>query len=644
MKKLILMMGLLGLMSGGLQLAAAPVTADRALGLAERVLPAAKTRAAAEPLKVIWDGEVAATPEAPALYVIGRESGGFVIIAGDDRVYPVLAISDSEVFRVEGMPANVRWWMERMKAYVRSVGTPEAGAVAAWSAKTRAKEDASLPEGQVTGKVEKLTPTWDQGNNDNYYFGQEVFNAKCPANGGSHYVTGCVPLALGEVLTYLSGQTGVEMPSAAHGTVEAYDPGNGYAPSFPYVLGTTYDWEGLRTLTSIQAVRSACQAGNTALLDNLAQLLADLGAIVHASYNTSQYGGTSASISIPRLIEHLDLNKRARNEYESSYTARQWVAMLKAEIDLRPVLYGGRSVAPAGQYTDGSPYYAGHQFIFDGYGKYGDEDVFHVNFGWGGSCNGYYRYYRLDTDLNAGGRYDYSRGCDAVFGFYPDVNSTFQTSLMFMQAAEAAKYFSEKPGFETDKTVAAKTYFTLYLRGIQNRGMATYANAIRVFREDKDGVSDASHICGINVNFNSGQFYPNIHWTNLYLNENQVKFGSRLVAKYASDEAPGGWATVSCVEDGTTLPDLPLMPVPFIRTESGYAVGDYFTFRVKNILTPYAGTVWTVTAPDGVKTVYQQADREFCLTQRGKYKIDAAIATEAGGTVTEHVVAVINVQ
>ena len=53
MKKLILMMGLLGLMSGGLQLAAAPVTADRALGLAERVLPAAKTRAAAEPLKVI---------------------------------------------------------------------------------------------------------------------------------------------------------------------------------------------------------------------------------------------------------------------------------------------------------------------------------------------------------------------------------------------------------------------------------------------------------------------------------------------------------------------------------------------------------------------------------------------------------------
>ena len=51
-----------------------------------------------------------------------------------------------------------------------------------------------------------------------------------------------------------------------------------------------------------------------------------------------------------------------------------------------------------------------------------------------------------------------------------------------------------------------------------------------------------------------------------------------------------------------------------------------------------------VTAPDGTRTSYTQADREFRLTQTGKYKIEAAIAPAAGETVTERVVAVITVQ
>ena len=131
------------LMALGWSLSAGPVTVDRALELAGRVLPAVDTRAA-EPLKVIWDGETAPTPEAPALYVIGRESGGFVILAGDDRVCPVLALSDKGRFEVEGMPANVRWWMDQMKAYVRSVPAPEAGAAEAWAPGTRAT--AALPE------------------------------------------------------------------------------------------------------------------------------------------------------------------------------------------------------------------------------------------------------------------------------------------------------------------------------------------------------------------------------------------------------------------------------------------------------------------------------------------------------------------
>ena len=624
---------LLVLCAEGLQ--AAPVSRGRALELAGKVL-APSTRAGETGLKVLWDGERVGSTETPALYVIGRESGGFMIVAGDDRVYPVLAISDKGTFKVDGMPENVRWWMERMKAYVRSVQTPEDRAVEAWSAKTRAT--AALPDAGVTDRVERLTPTWDQGNNDGSYFGQNVFNAKCPMAGSTQTITGCVATALGEVLTYESGQDGVQMPAAAHGTVTSYSSSSGgYYPTFPYELGTTYDWAGLRSLTGIQAIRDALNAGNTALLDNLAQLLADLGAIVHAVYNTNQNGGTSASVNLTRLVEHLDINKRAHIEYQDDYSDRRWVEMLKAEIDLRPVLVSGHSVAPVGQYSDGTPAYAGHQFVFDGYGKYDDETVFHVNFGWGGACSGYYRHLNLDTDLSSGGRRDYSRSCDAVFDFYPDANSTYAPKIGFYPYTyNGVDYY----GLYTTQSITANRLFIVTLGPFKNQGAGSYSGKVKLVVEDAKGQQKGNTLNTFNLSLSVGQFT----WMQRSVTVPSFSFGDGIVAYFSTNDAATEWEKVLYPNDGTVVGELPLMPATFIQTESSYSVGDYFEFCLKNNRDRYAGTVWTVTAPDGTKATYNQAEREFPLSQAGKYKIDAAVATEVGGTVTEHVVTVITVQ
>ena len=106
---------------------AEPVPESRARDIAMKVLAAQPaTKAAAGDVKLIWDGEDAATKAAgnPAFYVFGSERGGFVIIAGDDNVPPVLAISETNQFKVEGMPDNVKWMMEGMKNFVRSVSSP----------------------------------------------------------------------------------------------------------------------------------------------------------------------------------------------------------------------------------------------------------------------------------------------------------------------------------------------------------------------------------------------------------------------------------------------------------------------------------------------------------------------------------------
>lgn len=614
-KILILGMVLTGILcSLGLQ--AAPVSADRAVEMARKVMGGVSTRSGSGQLHVVWDGQTAADTQAPAFYVIGRDGGGFVIIAGDDRVSPVLALSDKGSFQVENMPENVRWWMERMKAWVRSAHTSDASAQ--WSPATRAS---TLPDAGVTVSVFHPTPEWDQGNNDNYYFRQNVFNAKCPKVGSDYTIAGCVPVALAELLVYESGLPGVTMPAAAHGTVESYQVGSGYVtPQTPYALGTPYEWEGLRTLTDINAVRTALNQGRTDLLENLAQLIADLGAAIHAAYSTR---ATSSSVSMSRMIEHFDINKRARYEVESDHTVRQWVSMLKAELNARPLLYSGRS-----------PQGGGHQFLFDGYGKYGEEDVFHVNFGWGGSCNGYYRHF----DLDAGDGYDFSYDCDAIFGFYPDAASTYEAILSYRLGSLSDGTYGY--GLSVGSPLQPGRSTVLYVKALMNVGSGSYSGTLKFVQEDKDGNVVWDNVLTTGISLDPGYYT----WFNRSVQIREFSFGDKLVGYYSTDAANTAWEKVRYPENGTMVGELPMMPAAFIHTESSYSAGDWFEFRLRNYDAPYAGTVWTITAPDGARQTFNQSEAECRLSQAGKYKLEAAIAPKAGADIVERLVAVITVR
>ena len=52
------------------------------------------------------------TNETVYFYVFGAENNeGFVIVAGDDRVTPVLGYSHTNGFSAENMPPNLAWWL-----------------------------------------------------------------------------------------------------------------------------------------------------------------------------------------------------------------------------------------------------------------------------------------------------------------------------------------------------------------------------------------------------------------------------------------------------------------------------------------------------------------------------------------------------
>ena len=604
----------------GQMLFAGPVSPGRALEIGRKILEGPATRGNASEVTILWDGEFegSVTAKEPAFYVVGRDDGGFVIIAGNDNVRPVLAISESNRFETRDMPDNVRWWMDRMKAYVRSATFGTAKTQAQWASLLSTRADAHIT-GTVTDKVEYLTPEWNQGNSDNHYFGQAVFNKYCPKDAdGNLTITGCTATALAELLTTLSGLYPEDMPSQGTGRVGGYTVGSGYVAPAEYELETVYDWGGLRTLTNTNAIKQAVSNGETALLDNLGHLLADCGAIMHASYST---GGTSASSFVHSgMVEYMSMSKTAHSEFAENYSFAKWIKMLKEDMAYRPVFYSGQTA------SDG-----GHAFVFDGIGKYKGQDVFHVNFGWSGSGNGYYFIDHLDS-----GNGDYSdNGMTATFEFYPDARG--KTSYR----TEMALY---SPGFTIPESISPGDWALFSAGSLANSGQTVFTGEMRAGVKRRDGsIRYLESLYGDISELNPGWYYSTFYFYSMIPEDIAFSFGDRIALFYTMDGGEN-MIPVAIKGSGNVIEEIPLFPAAFIETDSDLRQGDWMTLKIRNYDQFYAGTVWTITAPDGTVTTVPQSEEEFELTQSGKYRIEAAIAPEEGAEVVEHLVAFFTVQ
>jgi predicted RNA-binding protein with TRAM domain len=97
----------------------------------------------------------------------------------------------------------------------------------------------------------------------------------------------------------------------------------------------------------------------------------------------------------------------ARRDYQHS----EWVNIIKAELDdSRPVLYGGMGVE------------GGHSFVCDGYDS---DDFFHMNWGWGGSSDGFFELHALNPESlgTGGGSGGFNGGQDIIVGVHRPTNS-----------------------------------------------------------------------------------------------------------------------------------------------------------------------------------------------------------------------------
>lgn len=598
---------------------AGPVSKEMALQIASKVFAAepATKGTASTGLKVLWDGEFEATKGSldPAFFVVGREGGGFVIVAGNDNITPVLGFSYDNPFAVEGMPGNVRSFMEEIKVYCRSGKSATPQVRKAWEQFFNTKATASPLSGLFTNEyLGSRTNLWNQTNPANFY---------CPNVEGQDLTSlcGCVALSTALIFAWFGSGNQVTSPT---GIVPAYTytSENGISVSIPeHNLSTTYDWAGMHTLasedardfynqvlsynTSFPISRYYYGYGRgttlTELGDNVAHLLYDIATLLQAGFNDPDFYGTYAFFNkIPYNVAPVfGYNNGAHFVSPGAFTSGQWLQALRTEIDKHPVIYTGQSSSSGG----------GHAYVVDGYALYDSSTlVFHYNMGWGGLCNGYYH-----SDIQD--EYDYSH--TALFDFYPNLASS---------AAKPVLGFCPYEDNGLGGIVVNEGYNTgwlyLTLSKFFNYGAGYFTGNIAAGITDYNGtVKEYSSLSNVS------DLMPNSGWNAMYriVEPADTPVFGDYVSMYYKESTEEVYLPFRANAHGPYPSSVPFYPAAFIKTASSYHAGDYLVLELCNCSYPYDDATWYVTTPDGTRTAYTLDDYSVLLQATGEYKIEVNV-------------------
>lgn len=308
-----------------------------------------------------------------AYYVFNNDAGGFVIIAGDDAVTPVLGYTSTGSFDAENLPDGLK---DLLKSYERQIAALGDNYVANQTA-TRAA---------FTGEKLLKTAEWNQ---------MAPFNKYTPKN----YVTGCVATA-GAIVMKHHGY-----PAKGIGSHSYTWNGQTLTANFEH----TYDWASMPV---------KYDGTNDADFDGVARLMADLGVAVEMQYNKDGSGAYIGNL-VTALQKYYGYSKLSHLMAIEDVGAEAWNSRLREEIDAnRPVLYAASD-----------PARGGHAFVIDGY----KDESFSVNWGWGGYCDGFYQIGALNPESVGKPTGDkYNVGQSAVFGMEPSDGTEKVSGMGFL--------------------------------------------------------------------------------------------------------------------------------------------------------------------------------------------------------------------
>lgn len=329
-------------------------------------------------------------------YVFNISTNGYIIVAGDDNVTPILAYSNEATFNPNNIPSNVGKWLEKYKDEIRYIIENKVKPTNEISNKWEyygAHPFIPSHDGNNITSIEGVNPLvqtkWDQS---------PYYNDLCPYDNQNNdrTVTGCVATAMAQIMKFwkypVHGEGFHSFDNANYGTLSA-----NYG-------STTYEWNSMP---------NSIASANTAI----ATLMYQVGVSVDMNYGVGSTGGSSAYVisaqspvtncSEYALKTYFGYKSSLQGLERAKYSDSQWISMLKTELNAgRPVLYDG--------FGNGG----GHCFVADGYDN---NDFIHFNWGWSGAYDGFFQIDALNPSGTGtgGGTGGFNSGQQAVIGIEP---------------------------------------------------------------------------------------------------------------------------------------------------------------------------------------------------------------------------------
>lgn len=384
--------------------------------------------------------------EARSLYYVfnvGNDKG-FVIVAGDDAVSPILAYADRGDFSEREMAPAAKAMLESYAQQIEMIQQNPSLAVAA-----------STSYAAIAPMVESQ---WNQS---------EPYNYMCPTIEGEpgRSVTGCVATAMAQIMYYH------KWPVAETKAIPAYQMSNGEL--IAGANSVTLDWDAM------QSTYTGSEAEDDPAAKAVAQLMVLCGKGVQMAYSYYSSGAGDGAV-VNALKSYFDYDGAIHRISRADYANADWEKAIYDELAAqRPVYLSGTSLSASGT--------VGHAFVCDGYDGQG---LFHINWGWGGMSDGFFRLTLLNPDDHGTGGNNgsggYSMGEAAIIGIQPNQGGTLQetaelTLETFSCTAESVERNSFAAGFSlplnlsmwnlTSQALAVEVGIAIYDDNNQQWGM-----------------------------------------------------------------------------------------------------------------------------------------------------------------------------
>lgn len=293
---------------------------------------------------------------------------------------------------------------------------------------------------------------------DNWEQYSEPYTWKTPLVEGVNCCTGCVSQALAQILYYH------KYPTKGTGSLTYFDSLGCKQTLTADFSSHTYEYDYM--LDSYSSGNFTTRQGNA-----VAQLLSDCGIAVRAKYGVE---ATSASpiYQTFALVDYFGYDSSdLQMYYRDFFTKSEWHSMLHRELaEGRPVLISAWNEN------------GGHSFIIDGYDENG---LYHINFGLGGECDGYYNIEYMSPDQPQWDRYKDSpeRG-NNVFQL---VTVGIKPKETFQQQTTSECHIFTFANIECEPIECAQNHFQIITNNLVNMGWNMFSDSVVLAICNTDG-------------------------------------------------------------------------------------------------------------------------------------------------------------